>query len=140
MPALSVARLPGVMRQAKPLAIRSVKIFAESTQRDAVGEFSVVPDALMASALRAAKDAQADIAVMTETCLCSHTDTGFCYVTDRHGRPDINATIDVTSRQALTHAAAGADIVGPASMGVGTTKGAREALNAAGTRACGLRP
>ncbi|WDV52641.1 hypothetical protein PV963_20815 [Streptomyces coeruleorubidus] len=77
MPTLTVAQLPARVRQAKQLGIRSVKIFAESTQRDAAGEFSVVPDALMTRAVRTAKDAEPEIAVMTETCLCSYTDTGF---------------------------------------------------------------
>ncbi|MGW0861080.1 hypothetical protein [Streptomyces sp. NPDC002611] len=140
MPTLTVSQIPTALREARQLGIRSVKVFAESTQRDTAGEFSVVPDALMARAVRAAKDAEPEIAVMTETCLCSYTDTGFCYISDRHGRPDIAATTDVTSRQAVAHAAAGADIVGPASMVVGTTKSAREALNAAGHESVSIMP
>jgi porphobilinogen synthase len=140
MPTLTVGQIPNVMREARQLGIRSVKLFAESTERDNGGEFSTVPDALMARAIRAAKDAEPGIAVMTETCLCSYTDTGFCYLVDRNGRPDIAATIDVTSRQAVAHAAAGADIVGPASMVIGTTKGAREALNSAGHESVSLMP
>ncbi|MFE7274486.1 hypothetical protein [Streptomyces sp. NPDC057623] len=140
MPTLTVGKIPAAMREVQQLGIRSVKIFAESTQRDAAGKFSVVPDALMARAVRAAKDTEPEIAVMTETCLCSYTDTGFCYVSDRHGRPDIAATTDVTARQAVAHAAAGADIVGPASMVVGTAKGAREALNAAGHESVSIMP
>ncbi|MCD7438948.1 hypothetical protein K4B79_12010 [Streptomyces lincolnensis] len=140
MPTLTVGQIPSVMRQARKLGIRSVKVFAESTERDNAGEFSTVPDALMARAVRAAKEAEPEIAVMTETCLCSYTDTGHCYVTDRNGRPDIDATIDVTSRQAVTHAAAGADIVGPASMVLGTTKGARRALNETGHESVSIMP
>lgn len=131
MPTLTVGQVPAVMREARQHGIRSVKIFAESTVRDNAGEFSTSPDALMARAVRAAKDAEPEIAVMTETCLCSYTDDG---------RPDIAATIDVTSRQAVAHAAAGADIVGPASMVVGTTKGAREALNEAGHESVSIMP
>ncbi|MEU1805735.1 hypothetical protein [Streptomyces sp. NPDC019937] len=64
----------------------------------------------------------------SEACLCSYIDSGLCYVTGIHGRPDIPGTVDVTARQAVAHAAAGADIVGPASMVLGTTQGARTAL------------
>jgi porphobilinogen synthase len=140
MPTLTVSQIPAAMREVRRFGIRSVKVFAESTQRDAAGEFSAIPDALMARAVRAAKDAEPEIAVMTETCLCSYTDTGFCYVTDRHGRPDIAATTDVTSKQVVAHAAAGADIVGPASMIVGATKCARDALNAAGHESVSIMP
>ncbi|UTO64285.1 hypothetical protein [Streptomyces rapamycinicus] len=140
MPTLTVPEIPAAMREARLHGIRSVKIFAESARRDATGEISLVPDALMARAVRAAKDAAPDLAVMTETCLCSYTDSGLCYITDVRGRPDIPATIDVTARQAVAHAAAGADIVGPASMVLGTTQGARTALNDQGYGSVSVMP
>ncbi len=61
MPTVTVRALPAMMREARALGIRSVKVFAESTERDASGEFSVTPDALMARAVRAAKDAEPGI-------------------------------------------------------------------------------
>jgi len=140
MPTVTVAQIPARMREIRAHGIRSVKVFAESTVRDDTAGFSVTPDSLMARAVRAAKEAEPDIAVMTETCLCSYTDTGHCYLSDRNGRPDIAATIDVTSRQAVAHAAAGADIVGPASMVTGTTKGVREALNSTGHESVSIMP
>ncbi|RNG17741.1 porphobilinogen synthase [Streptomyces botrytidirepellens] len=140
MPTLTVPEIPAAMREARLHGIRSVKIFAESARRDATGEISLVPDALMARAVRAAKDTEPDLAVMTETCLCSYTDSGLCYVTDVQGRPDIPATIDVTARQAVAHAVAGADIVGPASMVLGTTQGARTALNDQGYGSVSVMP
>ncbi|MCC4322334.1 hypothetical protein [Streptomyces malaysiensis] len=140
MPTFTVPEIPAVMREARLHRIRSVKIFAESTRRDATGEISLVPDALMARAVRAAKDAEPDLAVMTETCLCSYTDSGLCYITDADGRPDIPATIDITARQAVAHASAGADIVGPASMVLGTTQGARTALNDEGFSSVSVMP
>ncbi|MFJ1997007.1 hypothetical protein [Streptomyces asiaticus] len=140
MPTVTVPQIPAAMREARLHGIRSVKIFAASTRRDARGEISLVPDALMARAVRAAKDAEPDLAVMTETCLCSYTDSGLCYVTDVHGRPDLPATIDVTARQAVANAAAGADIVGPASMVLGTTQGARTALNDEGFSSVSVMP
>ncbi|WP_307110095.1 hypothetical protein [Streptomyces demainii] len=140
MPTVTVPQIPAAMREARLHGIRSVKIFAESTRRDATGEISLVPDALMARAVRAARDAEPDLAVMTETCLCSYTDSGLCYITDVHGRPDIPATIDVTARQAVAHAAAGADIVGPASMVLGTTQGARTSLNDEGLSSVSVMP
>ncbi|MGW0824646.1 hypothetical protein [Streptomyces sp. NPDC002845] len=63
-----------------------------------------------------------------------------CYVTDHDGRANISATIDVTARQAVAHAAAGADIVGPASMVLGTTKRARSALNETGHESVSIMP
>ncbi|MFJ2575946.1 hypothetical protein [Kitasatospora aureofaciens] len=132
MPTTTVDRIPAVMRECSRLGIPSVKIFAKATARDATGSVSLEPNSLMARAVRAAKGEAPEIAVMTETCLCSYTPDGLCYVTDQHGRPDVTATIDVTAQQAVAHAEAGADIVGPASMVLGTTRAARAALDQAG--------
>ncbi|MGW2380227.1 hypothetical protein [Streptomyces sp. NPDC001658] len=140
MPTVTVAQIPDVMRECAELGIRSVKVFADSSERDDTGEISLAPDSLMARAVHAAKEAEPGIAVMTETCLCAYTDGGVCYLTDRNGKPDIPATVEVTARQAVAHAEAGADIVGPASMVLGTTKGARLALDECGHGTVSVMP
>ncbi|MFJ6217262.1 hypothetical protein ACIQGZ_28605 [Streptomyces sp. NPDC092296] len=140
MPTVTLEQIPSVMRETAALGIRSVKLFAESAARDATGEASHRSDSLMARAIRSAKEAEPSIAVMTETCLCSYTADGVCYLTDRYGRPDVPATVDVTARQAVVHAEAGADIVGPASMVLGTTRGARLALDGTGHESVSVMP
>jgi porphobilinogen synthase len=94
----------------------------------------------MARAIAAAKETEPSLAVMTETCLCSYTEDGTCYITDRQRRPDLVATLAVTSAQAVAHADAGADIVGPASMVPGVTRGVRAALNESGHTTVGVMP
>ncbi len=140
MPTVTVAEIPAVMREAARLDIRSVKLFAESAERDATGEISLASNSLMARAIHACKDTAPALAVMTETCLCSYTDGGVCYLAGRTGQPDVPATIDVTSRQAVAHAEAGADIVGPASMVLGTVGGARKALDQSGHDGVSVMP
>ncbi|MFJ8002702.1 hypothetical protein ACIQ7D_37350 [Streptomyces sp. NPDC096310] len=140
MPTVTVAGIPAVMRECAALGIRSVKLFAESAARDATGASSLAPDALMSRAIRACKDAEPSLAVMTETCLCSYTTEGTCYLTDKHGSPAVAATIRVTASQAVMHAEAGADIVGPASMLIGTTGGVRRALDDAGHEGVSVMP
>lgn len=140
MRTVTVPELPAIVSECEALGIRSVKLFAESTERNATGEQSVAADSLMACAVDAAKQAAPTVAVMTETCLCSYTDDGACYLSDRDGQPDVAATVDVTARQAVAHADAGADIVGPASMVLGTTGGARRALNETGHEDVAVMP
>ncbi|WP_432096314.1 hypothetical protein [Streptomyces sp. bgisy100] len=140
MPTVTVAGIPAVMREAARLGVRSVKLFAESADRDTTGEISLSPDSLMARAVRTAKDAEPSIALMTETCLCSYTAEGACYLSDRYGRPDVPATLEVTAAQAIAHAEAGADIVGPASMVLGTTRSARRALDDTGHDGVSVMP
>ncbi|MFD7285057.1 hypothetical protein [Streptomyces sp. NPDC059863] len=140
MPTVTVAEIPSVMRECATLGIRSVKLFAESAARDTTGEISLAPDSLMVRAIHAAKEAAPRIAVMTETCLCSYTTDGVCYLTDQHGRPDVAATVHVTASQAVVHAEAGADIVGPASMLLGTAGAARRALDETGHEGVSVMP
>jgi len=140
MKTVTVAEIPKIMRTCDALGIRSVKLFAESTERDATGERSVAADSLMACAIDAAKHAVPSVAIMTETCLCSYTYGGAYYLSNRFGRPDVAATVDVTARQAVAHAAAGADIVGPASMVLGTTDGVRQALDESGHEGVSVMP
>ncbi|MER7990153.1 hypothetical protein ABTY53_31875 [Streptomyces noursei] len=140
MPTVTCEQIPAVLREAAAHGIRSVKLFAESTRRDATGETSLLSDSLMARAIRTAKESEASIAVMTETCLCSYTTGGVCYVTDQYGCPDIPATVDVTAQQAVAHAEAGADIVGPASMVLGTAGSARNALDETGHAEVSVMP
>jgi porphobilinogen synthase len=127
----TVTELPKLAGEYEALGIRSVKLFAEGIDRSATGESSVDGNSLMAQAIFAIKDTAPALAVMTETCLCSYTLDGTCYVVGADGLPDVAATLDVTARQAIAHADAGADIVGPASMMLGTTGAARRALDAA---------
>jgi porphobilinogen synthase len=140
MKTVTTAEIPAIVRECDAPGIRSVKLFAESTQRNATGEQSVAHDWLMARVIDAAKQAAPGVAVMTETCLCSYTDDGACYLSDRDGHPNVAATLDVTVRQAVAHAVAGADIVGPASMVLGTTGGARRALNETGHEGVSVMP
>ncbi|MFC4035180.1 hypothetical protein ACFO3J_27465 [Streptomyces polygonati] len=140
MPTVTVNDIPQVVRQAAAVGIRSVKLFAESAERDATGQLSLTRHSLMARAIESAKEAASDVAVMTETCLCSYTAEGVCYLTDRNGLPDVAAIVDVTARQAVAHAEAGADIVGPASMMLGTTGGARRALDETGHGGVSVMP
>jgi porphobilinogen synthase len=87
MPTVTLADMPALARDAVRLGVPSVKLFAESSERDATGEVSLYPDSLMARAVRECKSAAQDLAVMTETCLCSYTADGVCYLTNRDGKP-----------------------------------------------------
>ncbi len=140
MPTVTLAEIPAIVREVTQLGIPSVKLFAESSERDTTGEVSLSPDSLMARAVRECKNAAPDLAVMTETCLCSYTADGLCYLTDSAGKPDLTGTIEVTSRQAVAHAEAGADVVGPASMVLGTVAGARKALDRSGHDGVSVMP
>jgi porphobilinogen synthase len=77
------------------------------------------------------KDKYPDLVVITDVCLCEYTDHGHCGVV-RGGDVDNDATLDLLSRMAVSHATAGADIVAPSDMMDGRVGAIREALDESG--------
>ncbi|MEU4120043.1 hypothetical protein AB0F71_36780 [Kitasatospora sp. NPDC028055] len=139
MPTVTVAEIPQAVRDLAAVGIRSVKVFANSLERNPQASGAVALDSLMVRAIRAVKDTEPGMAVMTENCLCGHTDTGECHLTV-NGRIDLGATAVLTAAQAVIQAGAGADIVGPAAMTRGTIWTVRQALDEAGHRDVATMP
>ncbi|MCN9244508.1 hypothetical protein NGF19_27625 [Streptomyces sp. RY43-2] len=140
MPTLTMREVPGAVQALAALGVKSVKIFAGSRVRDARASQGLSPTGLMARAIGAAKKAAPDVLVMTETCVCSHNDSGECWLADERGEMDLEETTEVLAAQAVMQADVGADIVGPAAMMPGSVRAVREALDAAGHKAVGIMP
>ncbi|HUY38752.1 MAG TPA: porphobilinogen synthase, partial [Candidatus Binataceae bacterium] len=68
------------------------------------------------------------LAVITDVCLCEYTDHGHCGAVKGHD-VDNDATLELLVREALSHARAGADIVGPSDMMDGRVGAIRRALD-----------
>ncbi|MFI9205328.1 hypothetical protein [Streptomyces sp. NPDC053048] len=140
MPTLTVREVPGAVAAMESLGLKSVKIFAGSRVRDGRASQGSSPTGLMARAIRAAKKAAPSLAVMTETCVCSHNDSGECWLADERGAMDLEETTEVMAAQAVMQADAGADIVGPAAMIPGSVRAVREALDTAGHKDVAIMP
>ncbi|MFF3692068.1 hypothetical protein [Streptomyces sp. NPDC002221] len=140
MPTLTVREVPGAVAAMESLGVKSVKIFAGSRVRDARASQGASPTGLMARAVRAAKKAAPSVAVMTETCVCSHNDSGECWLANERGVMDLEETTEVIAAQAVMQADVGADIVGPAAMIPGSVRAVREALDAAGHKDVAIMP
>jgi porphobilinogen synthase len=86
-------------------------------------------------ALRAAKQAAADVVLVADVCFCEYTSHGHCGVVNtRTGRPDVDndATLELLGKQAVSFARAGADVIAPSGMMDGMVGAIRQALDAAG--------
>ena len=66
--------------------------------------------------------------VITDVCLCEYTDHGHCGVVE-NGRVDNDKTLELLARTAVSHAEAGADMVGPSAMMDGQVEALRSALD-----------
>ena len=90
------------------------------------------PDGLIQRAVRALKDAQPGLGVITDVALDPYTSHGQDGLLDKDDYVTNDATIEVLVKQALSHAAAGADVVAPSDMMDGRIGAIREALEANG--------
>jgi porphobilinogen synthase len=82
-------------------------------------------------AIRALKREVPGLLVVTDVCLCEYTSHGHCGIVD--GEEIVNdSTVEELARAALSHAAAGADIVAPSDMMDGRVGRIRERLDEAG--------
>jgi porphobilinogen synthase len=81
------------------------------------------------TAVRLLKRAFPALTIITDVCLCAYTSHGHCAPLRPDGSLDNDAGCECLAKIALSHAAAGADIVAPSAMLDGQVAAIREALN-----------
>lgn len=89
-------------------------------------------DGLVQRAIRALKDAVPDLGVITDVALDPYSPHGHDGLMNDQGYIMNDETVEALVKQALSHAAAGADIVAPSDMMDGRIGAIREALEAGG--------
>src|SRR5215831_17323452 len=122
---------------AKADGVKSVLLFGLPDQKDDIGSAAYDPEAPVQAAIRAIKREVADVLVVTDVCLCEYTDHGHCGIVI-DGEIVNDATVDQLVRAAVSHAAAGADIVAPSDMMDGRVAAIREALDERGFDRVGI--
>ena len=123
-----LAEIAAEARQVAALGVPGVLLFGIPAVKDDVGSGGYHPDGVVQEAVRAIKAAAPELAVITDVCLCEYTDHGHCgLVVD--GRVDNDATLELLARTAVSHAAAGADVVAPSAMMDGQVGAIRRALD-----------
>lgn len=131
---LSIDLLVEECRAAAQLGIPAVALFpvtpAHLKSLDAAEAYN--PEGLAQRAIRALKQALPHLGVISDVALDPFTTHGQDGLIDDHGYVVNDATVDVLVKQALSHAAAGADIVAPSDMMDGRVGAIRQALEAAG--------
>jgi porphobilinogen synthase len=90
------------------------------------------PEGLAQRAVRALKQAVPTLGVVTDVALDPFTTHGQDGIIDETGYVVNDATVEALVKQAVSHAAAGADVVAPSDMMDGRIGAVRDALEAAG--------
>jgi porphobilinogen synthase len=121
------------------LGIRSVLLFVKVPDhlKDNQGTEAVNPDGLMQRAIKAVKEAQPELCVMTDVALDPYSSYGHDGIVD-DGQILNDETVQVLSRMAVSHARAGADIIAPSDMMDGRVAAIRKALEFEGFEHTGI--
>ncbi len=132
---LSVSAAVAEAREAAALGIAAVMLFGVPAEKDEHGSGAWDEEGVVQVATRAIKQAQPELLVVTDVCLCEYTTHGHCGVlrTDSHPpHVDNDATVELLARTAVSHARAGADLVAPSDMMDGRVGAIREELDGEG--------
>ena len=136
----AVSSMPGVERlsidlilkqaeRAHTLGIPAVALFpVVRDNKSEDGREAYNPDGLVQRAVRALKAELPELGIITDVALDPYTTHGQDGLTDASGYVLNDETCDVLVQQALSHAEAGADIVGPSDMMDGRIGLIRDAL------------
>ena len=129
---LSIDQLSQEAAELRSLGIPAILLFGLPASKDAVGSGAWIADGVIQQATRALKDAQPDLVVVTDVCLCEYTDHGHCGVLADDGTVHNDESVELLARTALSQAEAGADVIAPSDMMDGRVGVIRRALDEAG--------
>jgi porphobilinogen synthase len=118
------------------LGIKSVILFGIPGEKDGLGQDSYSDSGIIQQALKVLKKAAPELLVMTDLCMCEYTDHGHCGVMKVNNRDEMDVhnddSLELLSKQAVSHAQAGADVIAPSANMDGMVGAIRQALDAAG--------
>ncbi len=129
---LSLDQLASEARELRSLRIPAVLLFGLPASKDERGSEAYARDGIVQQAVGALKDADPDLCVVTDVCLCEYTDHGHCGIVTPAGEVENDATLELLAMTAVSQAEAGADVVAPSDMMDGHTAAIRAALDDSG--------
>ena len=143
---LPVASMPGVFqlsekeliveaRSAHEAGVASVILFGIPQVKNERASQAYAEDGVVQRAVRSLKQEVPELIVITDVCLCEFMSHGHCGIAHIHGdqvHVENDASVELLVRSAVSHAAAGADIVAPSDMMDGRVGAIRTGLDAAG--------
>jgi porphobilinogen synthase len=139
MPGIYRWPLGSVADEAKRILEKGVDkflLFGIPARKDEVATEAYNPQGVVQRAVRELRRELGERAtLMTDVCMCQYTSHGHCGIVARSGdrwRVDNDATLPYMGKIAVSHAEAGADVVGPSSMMDGVVGQLRRSLDEAG--------
>jgi len=128
----SIDQLARDVEEISELRIPAIILFGVPAHKDLLGEENFADDGIVQQAIRAIKQANPELLVITDVCMCEYTDHGHCGIVRdivREGEILNDETLDILGKVAVSHATAGADVVAPSGMMDGMVQAIRAALD-----------
>jgi porphobilinogen synthase len=150
--ARAITSMPGVSQfslneisdeatRAQDLGLQAILLFGIPAEKDEEASGAYAEDGIVQKACRAIKAKCPGLVVVTDVCLCEYMSHGHCGVTridGDHFHVLNDATVELLVKTALSHAAAGADMVAPSDMMDGRIGAIRAALDQEGFDQTGI--
>ncbi|HET8571395.1 MAG TPA: porphobilinogen synthase [Candidatus Limnocylindria bacterium] len=125
---LSPDELPAEASRLRQAGVRAVLLFGLPAVKDDEGSGAWADDGIVQQALRTLRQADPELTLIADVCLCEYTSHGHCGVL--HGDTvDNDATLPLLAETAVSLRRAGADIVAPSAMMDGQVAAIRRALD-----------
>ena len=130
--------LLGELEEIQELGLGAILLFGLPSQKDDSGQSACDPKGIVPETVRLIKKNFPELVVITDVCLCAYTAHGHCGVVNEKGEIDNDASLKILQKIALSHAAAGADLVAPSDMMDGRVKTVRRSLDHEGFESVGI--
>jgi len=124
----SVDRLGEIIDQVREAKVRGVLLFGIPDHKDEIASSAFDQNGIIQRAVRKIKEMAPEIVVITDVCMCEYTNHGHCGIV-KDLKIDNDSTLEYIAKIALSHAAAGADMVAPSDMMDGRVGAIREILD-----------
>ena len=125
---MSVDQVVRAARETHSAGVPAAILFGIPSRKDPQGSEAWNDQGEVQRAIREIKEHVPGLAVITDVCMCEYTDHGHCGVVLGND-VDNDATLELLSREALSHARAGADMIAPSDMMDGRVGAIRRTLD-----------
>src|SRR6266699_6343510 len=132
---LPVEQIADEACRARDLGLQAVLLFGIPQHKDEQASGAYSENGVIQKAVRSIKSKCPELVTITDVCLCEYISHGHCGVTridGDHFHVLNDETVELLVKTALSHAAAGADMVAPSDMMDGRVGAIREALDERG--------
>jgi porphobilinogen synthase len=129
---LTISHLESEAGEIAALGVPAVLLFGIPAHKDEAASGAYDAEGIVQLAVRALKQAQPELTVITDVCLCEYMSHGHCGVVREDGQVDNDVTVELLAKTALSHAEAGADAVAPSDMMDGRVAAIRAQLDGEG--------